>query len=173
MGGNDTTRRQEIDRLRLSAFGALGGLCGWLLLDVFQDRGDERLVLTLTVLAAGFFAAALAMAMHMRAARALLLSFAVAVPPAALMAWASLRFDTVAGLLGSGHVFLAGFVLVGVPVPFLMARESDGWSDYARLFLTTWNIVVRFAASSIFTGIVWAVVFMSDTLFRLVGLDVI
>ncbi|WP_343079699.1 DUF4153 domain-containing protein [Ostreiculturibacter nitratireducens] len=173
MGGNDTTRRQEIDRLRLAAFGALGGLCGWLLLDVYWDSGAPRLVLFLTVLAGGFFAAALAMAMHMRAARAAILSLAAALPPAVLMTWSSLRFPSVSDFLGSGHPLLAGFVLLALPVPFLMAREEGNWRDYARLFIITWNLVVRYAAVWIFTAVVWAVIYLSDTLLSLVGLDII
>lgn len=173
MGENDTTRRQEIDRLVLTAFGALGGVCGWLLLDFLQHRDLDRIVLFLSVFAGGFFGVGLAVAMHMSVRRAMVLSGLVALPAAALMAWASLRFDDVGKFLASGHVLAACALLVVLPVPFFMAREQGQTRDYARLFLISWNIVVRYAAAWIFTAVVWAVVYLSDTLLQLVGLDVI
>ena len=175
MGANDTTRRQEIDRLVLTAFGGLGGLCAWFLLDVLQDVGPpQRFVLFLTVFAGGFIGAGLAMAMHMPMRRVLALSVLVALPGAALMFWASFRFAQVDEFLRSGHVLVAMFALLALPVPFAMAREQGGDpKSYAALFLNSWNIVVRFAAALLFTGIVWIVLFVSDTLFQLVGIDII
>jgi len=163
------------ERLRLAGFGALAGLCGWLLTDVLaEDLGGMRLHLLLTVLAGVFFADALAMAGQMRARAAVAGAALVALPVAGLALWASTRFDTVEEMLRSPHQILAGLLLTALPVPFLIARGTGtGWRDYPALFLAAWNIVVRYAAAWLFTGVVWAVVLLSDTLLSLVGITII
>lgn len=163
------------ERLRLAGFGALAGLCGWLLTDVLaEELGGTRLHLFLTVLAGVFFADALAMAGQMRARAALAGAALVALPVAGLALWASLRFETVDEALRSPHQMLALLLLAALPVPFLIARGlGAGWRDYPALFLAAWNIVVRYAAAWLFAGVVWAVVYVSDTLLSLVGIEVI
>ncbi|MDP3342746.1 DUF4153 domain-containing protein [Frigidibacter sp.] len=163
------------ERLRLAGFGALAGLCGWLLTEVLaEDLGGTRLHLVLTVLAGVFFADALAMAGQMRARAAVASAALVALPVAGLALWASLRFASVEDMLRSPHQVVAGLLLAALPVPFLIARGvGAGWRDYPALFLAAWNIVVRYAAAWLFTGVVWAVVFLSDTLLSLVGIEVI
>lgn len=163
------------ERLRLAGFGALAGLCGWLLTDVLAEAwGGTRLHLFLTVLAGVFFADALAMAGQMRARAALAGAALVALPVAGLAALASLRFETVEEALRSPQQMLALLLLAALPVPFLIARGiGAGWRDYPALFLAAWNIVVRYAAAWLFAGVVWAVVYLSDTLLSLVGIEVI
>ena len=163
------------ERLRLAGFGALAGLCGWLLTDVLaEELGGTRLHLFLTVLAGVFFADALAMAGQMRARAALAGAALVALPVAGLAALASLRFETVEEALRSPQQMLALLLLAALPVPFLIARGiGAGWRDYPALFLAAWNIVVRYAAAWLFAGVVWAVVYLSDTLLSLVGIEVI
>ena len=163
------------ERLRLAGFGALAGLCGWLLTEVLaEELGGTRLHLVLTVLAGVFFADALAMAGQMRARAAVAGAALVALPVAALALWASTRFASVEDMLRSPHQIFAGLLLAALPVPFLIARGiGAGWRDYPALFLAAWNIVVRYAAAWLFTGVVWAVVFLSDTLLSLVGITVI
>ncbi|GGH55720.1 DUF4153 domain-containing protein [Frigidibacter albus] len=163
------------ERLRLAGFGALAGLCGWLLTDVLaEDLGGTRLHLVLTVLAGVFFADALAMAGQMRARAAVAGAALVALPVAGLALWASLRFASVEDMLRSPHQMLAVLLLAALPVPFLIARGiGAGSRDYPALFLAAWNIVVRYAAAWLFAGVVWAVVFLSDTLLSLVGITAI
>lgn len=163
------------ERLRLAGFGALAGLCGWLLTDVLaDDLGGTRLHLFLTVLAGVFFADALAMAGQIRARAALGGAALVALPVAGLALWASLRFASVEEMLRNPQPILAMLLLAALPVPFLIARGiGAGLRDYPALFLAAWNIVVRYAAAWLFTGVVWAVVYLSDTLLSLVGIEVI
>lgn len=161
-------------RAQLAAFGALAGLAGWVLSEAMAEGiGNARLVFFLAVLAGVFFADAMAMVGPMRPGRALARAALVALPVAALTTWASLRFDAPSGLAQVPHAWLAGLILAGVPVPFLLARETGDWRDYPTLFLQSWNVVVRYAAAWLFTGVVWVVLLVSDALFQLVGLDLI
>ena len=50
-----------------------------------------------------------------------------------------------------------------LPVPFLIAAARGNWRDYPALFLEAWSIVVRDAAAGAFTGLVWLVIFLSDS----------
>lgn len=164
-------------RVAMGLLGLAGGAAAWALLDLVPDalRDAPRGLLFLRSLAACFFAAALALAGPLRPWRALAGAAALALPLAGLMTWASLRFDTVGAYLQSDHPVVGLALLCGLALPFLIAGLGRGsrWFDYPVLFEQSWMIVVRFAAAWLFVGLVWAVLFLSNALLNLVGLDLI
>lgn len=159
-------------RLEMGAIGAAAGLACHLLALVFEgDLLGARAGLALAALLSVFFTAALAMAGPLRLGRAALGAFGLAVVVAALLALASLRFDTAEGLFESPIPFLSFLVLCFVPLPFIISAAQGRWSDYPRLFLAAWTIVIRYAAAWLFVGVVWLVIFLSDLLLSLVGIE--
>ena len=173
---NISTDRITRDRIILTLIGALAGLAGWGLIDVLPDRiENERVLLFLVTATGGFFAAFLAATGPLPFHRAALAAALAAVPAAALLTWASGRFASVDDFLETLHPAVAFGVIVVISLPFLIAgqRPGEGWRAYPALFTQSWNIVVRYAAAWLFVGAFWAVVFLSDTLFGLVGLTII
>ncbi|WP_165910127.1 DUF4153 domain-containing protein [Rhodovulum bhavnagarense] len=164
-------------RIALGLMGLSAGIAAWLVIEVLPDRMADapRFYLFLASLAAAFFTAALALTGPLSSARALVASFVLALPLSGLMTWASLRFGEVGEYLESGHPQVAFALLWFVPLPFVISRlgPSRRWSDYDILFNQSWMIVVRFAAAWLFVGLVWGVLFLSNALLELVGLDVI
>ena len=155
----------------------IGGLAGVSLYSLGQvlERGilNDRGALALTAFAAVFFTALLALAGPLALRRAAAGAAAVAVVLAGLLVWASLRFETVEGFLATPLWALAGGVLALVPLPFVIAASGPGWRDYPTLFGQAWTIVVRYAAAWLFVGAVWAVIWLSDALLGIVGLNII
>ncbi len=164
------------DRIILTVIGAVAGLAAWALAEVLPDLvQNERMLLFVIAATAGFFTTFLVATGPLPFARAALAAAVAALPAAALLTWASFRFDSIEGYLGTMHPLAAyGFILL-ISLPFLIAaqRQGEGWRDYAALFWQSWNIVVRSVAAWMFVGAFWAVLFLSDALFGLVGLDII
>jgi hypothetical protein len=163
-------------RMVMTAIGALAGLAAWFLVEVLpqQPLGD-RLQLFVTAAAGGFFAGLLAISGALPLARAALTAAAAALPAALLLTWASLRYAEVEAFLNAGHGPAAFALIVALSLPFgvVAQRPGEGWRSYPALFRQSWDIAVRYAAAWIFVGAFWAVLFLSDALFSLVGLDVI
>jgi hypothetical protein len=166
-------------RIEHAVLGTLAGAAGWSLTNWVPDLlagGDlaARMALVISVLALSFFTAALVMLSQVGLWRALGASAALAVLVAALAAVASMRFETVGDFLDSGHHFMALFVLMTLPVPFLMGwGQGQGWRAYPALFVNAWSIVVRYAAAWLFTGVVWGVLWLSALMLNLVGIKLL
>lgn len=161
-------------RAVLALAGGLAGVSLYLLVELMDQRLlDDRVALALTVFVASFFNGLLAMTGPLPLRRAAPGALAVAVLVTVAMAWASLRFVSVGQMVQSSTPVLAGAVLALVPLPFLIAADGPGWRDYPTLFTQAWTIVVRFAGAWLFVGVVWGVVFLSDTLLSIVGLTLI
>ncbi|TCP41326.1 DUF4153 domain-containing protein [Rhodovulum marinum] len=173
----ETAAAPAAGRITLGGLGLLAGLSAWLLRDLLPDRMADapRVLLFLTALCTAFFSAALALAGPLPLRRALGAAALVALPLAGLMTWASLRFDDVAGFLASGHPWPGFALLLVLALPFLVAGLGQGtrMTDYAVLFGQSWMIVVRLAAAWLFVGLVWGVLFLSNALLELVGIDLI
>ncbi|MDJ0824653.1 MAG: DUF4153 domain-containing protein [Rhodobacter sp.] len=164
------------DRLAMTAIGALAGFAAYALVEILPDRiDDERLLLFLVTATGGFFAALLAAVGPLSPARALIAAAVTALPAAGLLTWASTRYDDVEDFLDTLHAPAAFALIVAIGLPFMIAaqRPGEGWRCYPTLFRESWNIVVRYAAAWLFTAVVWAVVYLSDALFGLVGLTII
>jgi hypothetical protein len=159
----------------MALLGAMAGLSIWALGEaVTADWLTGRWAIFLCSLTAGFFAALLALAGQMRWGQAIAGALLAALPPAALLTWASLRHDDPYDLFDMGFGFLAAFVLGLIPLPFLLARASGPhWRDYRALFSHAWGLTIRALAALVFVGVVWILVFLSDALLSLVGITVI
>ncbi|MEY4872776.1 MAG: hypothetical protein RLZZ563_2106 [Pseudomonadota bacterium] len=154
--------------------GALAGLALWLLQDILA-RGvlTDRMALFLTTLVGAFFAAALGMAGPLSIRRAALGAAPVALMVAGLLTLASLRYDRVEQFLYEPLPVLAAFALGFLPLPFWIAASGRGWRHYPTLFTEIWTMVVRTVSGWIFTGLVWGMIWLSDALLGIVGLDLI
>ncbi len=164
------------DRLILTVIGGLAGFAAYLMIEVLPDHIDnERVLLFIAASTGAFFAAFIGATGPLPFPRAAIAGLIAGVPAAVLLTWSSLRFDEVEDMMETGHMPLAYILIVSISLPFLIAgqREGEGWRNYPALFQHAWKIVVRYAAAWLFVGLFWAVVFLSDALFGLVGLDII
>lgn len=179
----DQTGRQ---RGMMAVTGAVAGLALWLVFEVI-GRGHlgERAALFLATLTGLFFAATLAMTGPLRLRQAALGAGGVALAVAGLVTLASFRHAHVSEFLDDPVVSLAGAALAFLPLPFWVAAwqarargEAGGdagglraaLADYPALFSESWGMVMRSAAAWVFTGLVWAVIWLSDALLGIVGL---
>ena len=163
-------------RAALAAIGALAGAAYWYLSEELPHRlTDPQQYLAVTSAAFGFFAALMALTGPLRLRVALPAALLAAAPPAALLTWASLRYDALAELFARPEAAIAYLIVLALPLPYLIAalRPGTSWRDYPTLFGESWGIVVRLASAALFAGIVWIAVFLADELLRLVGIDVI
>ncbi|MGB3248577.1 MAG: DUF4153 domain-containing protein, partial [Tabrizicola sp.] len=85
----------------------------------------------------------------------------------------ALRWDEADELFNSPIPAFALLTVAALPVPFLIAAARTSWRDYPALFLEAWSIVLRGAAAGAFTGLVWLVIYLSDEVLRIVGIDAI
>ncbi|MBZ8117171.1 DUF4153 domain-containing protein [Roseovarius sp. LXJ103] len=163
-------------RLSLAAIGALSGLAVWGMAEVLPDLVDNtRALVFLLTLGFVFFGVLLALIGPERPVPASLGAAGLAVPSAALFLWASYRFENMDAFFDHSEGLLALGAGLFIAVPFVAAgmATQGGWRDYARLFDTSWNIVVRYAAAWLFAGVAWGVAMASDALLGLVGVHVI
>lgn len=163
-------------RILYAAIGAGAGLAAWLLIDVLGEViPSERLYLFCAMFAAGLSCTLLAMIGPLRLPVALSLAGGLALLIAGLQLWASLRFATLQDHFQTPWSVLASIAILQIGMPFLIAAAlpGKGLRDYPTLFTQAWSILVRYGAAWLFVGLVWALVYLSDALFGLVGLRVI
>jgi hypothetical protein len=166
--------RQMTARAGLAAAGGVAGLSLYLISELAAAQVlAGRPLLAVAGFAGSFFAALLAMSGPIALRRAALGAGGIALAVMALLVVASLGFVRAEDVLDSAHVVLGAVILTLVPVPFWIAAQGPGWRDYGVLFAQSWGIVVRMVAAFAFTGLVWAVIFLSDALLQVVGLDLI
>lgn len=158
----------------LALVGALAGASLYLLFRIAAEGliGPTPALVAM-VFAGVFFTSLLALTGPMELPRAAVRAAAQALVVAVLVLWASLRFDTVDGLLGSPLVIVSGLVLTLIPLPFILAEDGPGWRDYPALFSAAWGIVMRSTVAWVFVAILWAVIYLSHVLLSLVGIDLI
>ena len=163
-----------VQRGQMALIGALAGLSFYLLSEIVDtDYLGDRGFLTLATFATTFFAGLLAMAGPLSIPRSVVSAAALAILTVGLFLWASFRFDAPDNIFSGPFPVLATTVIATVPLPFIIAAAGPGWRDYPTLFSTAWTIVVRYAAAWTFVGVVWGVIFLSDLLLSIVGLNVI
>ncbi|MFN3846969.1 MAG: DUF4153 domain-containing protein [Paracoccaceae bacterium] len=165
---------QITSRLAMTALGAAAASALYVLWQMAEaDILTGRLLLLMSALSASFFTALLAMAGPLSVLRAALGAGLIAVVVSGLLAVASFGFVSVYDVMDSPHAILGAAVLTLVPMPFWIAMQRGDWRDYGTLFGESWNIVVRAIAAWAFVGLVWAVIFLSDALLKVVGIDLI
>ena len=168
MGGSN---RQ---RLVQAGLGAVAGFALWLLGVTVTAPFDGIAALALTVFAWVFAAVGMVLAGPMPMARAALSAAVVAAVAAGLAALSGAAEVSAFDITGRPLDWLAGFAVVFVPLPFLIAAGRDGgWRHYATLFTESWGIFVRAVAAAVFTGFVWGMIALSDALLRIVGIGLL
>lgn len=161
-------------RIRLALAGALGGALVWLVIEAAdRDWIGQYPAMVLFGLIASLFGTLLGMAGPVGLLPSVPRAAALAAVVAGLIALAGLRYADPWEFMRSGIPALAILVVASVPVPFLIAGARSGWRDYPTLFLEAWSVALRFAAAGAFTGLVWLVIYLSDEVLRIVGIDVI
>ena len=161
-------------RIQLTLAGALGGALIWAVVKaVERDWIGQYPSLILFGLVATLFGALLAMAGPIGLIRSVPRALGLAVVVAGLIALTALRYGDPSELLRGGIAVLAVLTVAAMPVPFLIAAATTGWRSYPDLFLQAWSVVLRYAAAGAFTGLVWLVIYLSDEILRIVGVDVI
>ena len=169
-------RQTLVGRAEMALIGALAGLAMWVLIEKAQDvLTNPHVFVTVVSAVAGFFSVLLALCGPANLRRGAAIATVLALPAAALLGWASLRFDSLQAFVGAGHLILAWGVLLFVGTPFLaVALEDTGkLRSYSRLFDAAWGIVVRYSTAWLFVAVFWGVVFLSDALLQIVGLTLI
>ncbi|WP_137110423.1 DUF4153 domain-containing protein [Rhodobacter sp. SY28-1] len=161
-------------RTQLAIAGGLGGFLVWTLVEALdRDWIGEYPALILGGAVVTLFGALLGMAGPIGLGRALPRAAGLAVVVAGLIALTMLRYASPDDFVQAGLPVLAVLAVATLPVPFLIAGAKSGWRDYAALFLEAWSVALRFAAAGAFTGLVWLVIFLSDEVLNIVGIDVI
>ncbi len=165
-----------VGRVALGLIGALAGAAYWFALEILPDLLTAApLYLFVSALVGGYFGALMALTGPMRLGCAVVWAVAPALVSAAMLTWASLRFETLAGFFARPEPLVAYLILLVLPLPFLIAarREGTHWRDYPILFGESWGIVVRLSTAGLFALIVWLVIVLSDELLQLVEIDLI
>ncbi|GAA6206913.1 DUF4153 domain-containing protein [Cognatishimia sp. WU-CL00825] len=161
-------------RAYLCGIGALAGLSLWLLFDVLPDAlGNQYLLLWIASTSMAFFGLTLGLSGYLHPKQALGVASVWALFCGALLQWSSQRYFEFDDLFEAGFAPLCWALLVLLGAPFGAAILRRNLWDYRYLFDTAWGIVVRYFAGFIFLGLFWALIFLSDALFRTVGLTVI
>lgn len=161
-------------RLLMLLVGGTAGLAGWALFDPAQDFLERgRLWLFLSALAFSFFTAVLALSGPSPMQRTVLPSLGLGAGIGLLLVWASGRHAEAEQFLELGYGPLAVLTLILIGVPFIGAGLRGKWRDYGTLFDLTWTIMVRYISAALFLGIFWALVLLSDSLLKIVGVTII
>ncbi|WP_420862942.1 hypothetical protein [Algirhabdus cladophorae] len=163
-------------RFLMLSFGALAGLAFYLLFEWLPDVVPHQAsYLVLTTWALVFGIAALANAGPVSLARSVIGAGALATVMSLLMVSVYGRFGDLNAMFDTGHPIFAAIVIGFIALPFLsaLAMARGSWRDYALLFNLAWGAVTRTIAACAFTGVFWGLLFLSNALLKLVGLDVI
>ncbi len=165
---------QAAGRLRMALIGGIAGLSAWALDDILTDVIADRYLAVVALFVMGGFGALLALIGSVRLVHASIAGFSLSVL-AALGLWSWLeRFpDLTRTDPGLAVVAIATLFVVGLPFLGAGLQAPGGWRDYVRLFALAWGIVVRYAAALLFVGLFWLVVFLSDALLQLAGIDML
>lgn len=165
-----------LQRLVMALVGALAGLAAWYFIDLADSMFHRpRLYLFTVNFVMGGFTILLGIVGPLGWPRALAGALGMAALVAGLLTWATLRFETLAPFFDSGLPLVAMALLLFVGTPFVSAalQRRGGGVSYPLLFDTAWAILVRYLAAWLFTGVAWALVYLSNALFEIVGVTVI
>ena len=159
-------------RWRFVAFGVLAGLVLWGLTQVSDSEAvPERLVAAARVATVGFFGTVLLMTGRTAEGYALRAAALVGLLGLLGALLVGFRFAGGADPFDSFGHFMALWVVVLGPLPFLIAQAGPGWRDYPTLFEESWSAAIRGMLAWVFVGVVWLLIFLSTTLLDLVGVE--
>lgn len=161
-------------RWLLAAIGALAGAVLYALIEAADGNWfDGRILIPLFTASAAFFGGTLAMAGTISVPRAIKGAALIALVVGALTFLSIQRFDDATEMFNTGYPVLALLGIAMIPLPFLIANGGPGWRDYPALFDGIWAILVRGGVAGLFTGVIWAVIALSDALLQIVGIGLI
>lgn len=161
-------------RWLLAAIGALAGAVLYALIEAADGNWfDGRILIPLFTASAAFFGGTLAMAGTISVPRAIKGAALIALVVGALTFLSIQRFDDATEMFNTGYSVLALLGIAMIPLPFLIANGGPGWRDYPALFDGIWAILVRGAVAGLFTGVIWAVIALSDALLQIVGIGLV
>lgn len=162
-------------RPRLALYGTLHGLAFYLVFDVFEKYHENWLFMLVSATIILFFASLLVLTGPLNAKRAAIFSALSASIAAILLTWAAFRFASPqdAFAKSDGRIVLAAIALTLLPMPFILAaaQKRNGWRTYDLLFDIAWSIAVRLAAATCFSALFVGVLFLADTMLKLVDID--
>lgn len=157
----------------MGAIGALSGFALWALWKIL-DAGvlSDRIALSIAAFVAAGLGAHLALsgplAQKQAGSRALLLGALTSL----LVTLAALRYDDIS----QTQPIAVGFIVVlwHLALPFLISQGlGRGFRHYPTLYAEAWNLFERLIAAWIFVGLTWAVIYLSDLVLSLVGLQLL
>lgn len=161
-------------RVRLAIAGGLGGALVWAVFKAGEKGwiGHYPAFALFGLILVGF-GALLAMAGPTGFGRAVPRAFGLGALVAGLIGLTALRWAEAEDMFNSPIPAFALLTVAALPVPFLIAAARTSWRDYPALFLEAWSVVLRGVAAGAFTGLVWLVIYLSDEVLRIVGIDAI
>lgn len=164
----------HLARARMAALGVASALAVYGLIQlgdaqILQDRG----MLALTTLLGAFFVTLLLTCGPISLRAASIGGALLAVIITVLVQVCALRYNTISEMGAAVWPFLAGLVLVSLPLPFWIAFQRGTWRNYDILFSEAWAIVLRAGIATLFMGLVWLLIYLFDLLLSLVGVTVI
>lgn len=163
-------------RMVLFCIGGIAALALWALAENWDNLAlPPPLYLALFTFVATYSSVTLALAGPVNVAQALKGALLVAVPVTLLVSLAGLRHVVATDLLDDPVLLSVITVLVVFSTPFLLVwlQSPSQWRDYASLFDAAWTIAVRYIVAWVFVGVFWLVIFLSNALFGLVGIEII
>jgi hypothetical protein len=161
-------------RMALGLSGAAAGAALWALVEAeVQGLLGPRALIVAATLAAGVFGTLLLAGARIGLARAVLPALGLGAGTAGLLLWASFRHEVPTGLFDTGVAPAALAVLLTLPLPFVIAAAGPGWRDDSAVAAEAGDLAVRALLGLVFTALVWLVVFLSDALLGLVGIDLV
>lgn len=163
-------------RLALTLLGGLAASGLWALTEAeaLQDRAPGLFLMLLAGLSIWAWVS-LALAGPLRLGRALSGALVLAIPAAGFLRLAGQRHLQPLDVLEAPGTLTIFLLAVFVATPFLSValERRHPVLSYPALFETAWSITIRFAAAGLFTGVVWGLLYLSDALLGIVGIDAI
>lgn len=163
-------------RIVMVVSGAIAGFSTYALFEYLPDLTDSSQVLTAIITGIlSFFLVLLIAIGPLTPVRAVQAALSVALPIAVLMVLVSLRYHSLDSMMDAGHPVVAGATLLFVATPFVLGLfdPDTQWRDYATLFSRAWEIVVRYVAAGLFTGVFWGLYLLSGAILELVGIEIL
>jgi len=156
--------------------GGLAALALWALARNWDDPAmAPPLYLALFTFVGAYSSVTLALAGPVPVTQALKGALMIALPVAVLVSLAGLRQVVATDLLDEPVMLSVIIVMVFFSTPFLLVwvQHKADWRNYAILFDAAWTMTVRYGVAYVFVGVFWLVVFLSNALLNLVGVDII
>lgn len=161
-------------RAQMALFGVVSALAVYGLIQLAQAQIlQDRALLLATTLIGPFCVTVLLLSGPIPMRAASIGGAALAVVVSALLQVAALRYATVSDFLDAPRHFLAGFLLVTLPLPFWIAYRRGNWRQYNLLFQEAWAIAMRTGIATLFTAFVWLLIYLFHLLLSLVGVTMI